>query len=185
MTFPDWTPVGHFSMFQWSITWIYVPGCSQERSECQAQHSFVSCTEKAQQPRLVRLAEAAVHYAVWKAVLHQCQRTGLDEPTGLCFYLQKQFSNLVFCFRITCFFSKLMPSCPIWKAMALKHLRCNLQKHSRPHSKNWRKNKNCLSCSHYCFSDRKHGAVEDSDSLVSLCQTDVIQRGGKKPEQQD
>lgn len=138
MTFPNWTPVGHFSMLQWSVTWRYVPACSQKDQNAGPSARSVSCTEKAQPPRLARLAEAAMHYAVRKVALHRCQRTGLDELTGLCFYLQKQFSNLVLCFRITCFFSKLMPSCLIWKAMALKYLqrRCNLQKHSRPHSKN-------------------------------------------------
>lgn len=99
-----------------------MPACSQKDQNAGPSARSVSCTEKVQQPRLVRLAEAAVHYAVRKAVLHQCQRTGLDEPIGLCFYLQKQFSNLVFCFRITCFFSKLMPSCLIGKATALKYL---------------------------------------------------------------
>lgn len=107
-------------MFQWSVTERYVPGGSQKDQNARPSAcSFVSCTEKAQQPRLVCLAEAAMRYAVWKVVLHECQRTGLDKLTGLCFYLQKQFSNLVFCFRITCFFSKLIPSCQYEKLWLL------------------------------------------------------------------
>lgn len=55
-------------MLQWSITWSYVPACSQKDQNARPSARSMSCTEKAQQPRLVRLAEAVMHYAVWKAV---------------------------------------------------------------------------------------------------------------------
>lgn len=65
--------------------------------------------------------------AVQKAGLHRCQGTGLHELTGLGFYLQKQISNLVFCFTTTCFFSKRVPSWLIWKVMAPKYLIIKMQ----------------------------------------------------------
>ena len=155
MIFPNGTPVGHCSVLQRSITRRYVPACSQKVQNAGPTACSLNCAEKAQQPRLVRLAEAAVHYAVRKAVLHQCQRTGLDEPTGLCFYLQEQFSNLVFCFRRTYFFSKLMPSCLIWKAMAqILIMKMQFAKTQQASFKNSEEKENHLGCCPYCFSDR-------------------------------